>query len=108
MLSLTDVALALEARRKELGLTQKDMLMRIGMSQQQYQRVEAGGDTRLSTLLRILEGMRLELRLVPGDKTQDIDAVLQGRAEILPKHGSEEEARDRTWNSELGDLEDKP
>lgn len=35
MLEITRI---LEQRRKSLGLTQKDMLMRIGMSQQQYQR----------------------------------------------------------------------
>ena len=43
MPSLGEVAQVLEARRKALGPTQKDMLMRIGMSQQQYQRIESGG-----------------------------------------------------------------
>ncbi|PXF30079.1 hypothetical protein WH50_17110 [Pokkaliibacter plantistimulans] len=42
---------------------QKDMLLRIGMSQQQYQRIESGQDVRLSTLLCVLAGMVLELRI---------------------------------------------
>lgn len=56
---------ALRERRKALGLSQKDMLTRIGMPQQQYQRLEAGTDTRVSSLFRVLEGLDLELVLVP-------------------------------------------
>jgi len=37
--------------------------MRIGMKQQQYQRIEAGCDIKLSTLLRVLEGLDLELSI---------------------------------------------
>ena len=40
----------------------------IGMSQQQYQRVESGQDLKVSTLLRILAGLDLELAVVdPSD-----------------------------------------
>ena len=59
MKTINDVAAILSNRRKELNLEQSDMYMRIGMKQQQYQRVEAGNDVRLSTFLRILEGLDL-------------------------------------------------
>ena len=63
MKTLAELSNQLRQRRSELALTQTDMLLRVGMSQQQYQRSESGEDTRLSTLLRILEGMELELML---------------------------------------------
>lgn len=47
--------------RKKRKLSQKDMRMLIGMSQQQYQRIESGNDLKVSTLLRILAGLGLEL-----------------------------------------------
>lgn len=62
--TLQELAKTLRDGRKALNLSQKDMLMRIGMSQQQYQRIEAGGGLRVSTLLRILEGLDLNLLLV--------------------------------------------
>ena len=65
MKTINDVAAILSNRRKELNLEQSDMYMRIGMKQQQYQRVEAGNDVRLSTFLRILEGLDLEMDLHP-------------------------------------------
>ncbi|SUC24183.1 plasmid-like protein [Proteus vulgaris] len=39
------------------------MYLRIGMKQQQYQRIESGSDLKLSTLLRVLEGLDLELSI---------------------------------------------
>ena len=71
MKNINDVAAILSNRRKELNLEQSDMYMRIGMKQQQYQRVEAGNDVRLSTFLRILEGLDLEMELRPIGKERD-------------------------------------
>ena len=68
MKTINDVAAILSNRRKELNLEQSDMYMRIGMKQQPYQRVEAGNDVRLSTFLRILEGLDLEMELHPIGK----------------------------------------
>ncbi|HEC8329821.1 MULTISPECIES: helix-turn-helix domain-containing protein [Providencia] len=61
------IASTLIKQRKNLGLEQKDMYMRIGMKQQQYQRVEAGNDIKLSTFLRVLEGLDLALSIVQKD-----------------------------------------
>lgn len=60
-----EVAALLTEQRKKLGLEQKDMYMRIGMKQQQYQCIEAGSDVKLSTLIRVLEGLGLELSISP-------------------------------------------
>ncbi|MGR7921294.1 helix-turn-helix domain-containing protein [Zobellella denitrificans] len=97
MKHLVELAPILKQRRQQLSLNQKDMLMRIGMSQQQYQRIEAGGDPRLSTLLRIAEGMGLELLLVPREQAaqpQASDAAVN------------EEKRTGSWDQLLGGLED--
>lgn len=70
MKNIDDIAALLVEQRKKLGIEQKDMYMRIGMKQQQYQRIEAGSDLKLSTLLRVLEGLDLELSIEPkGRKT---------------------------------------
>lgn len=68
MKTIDDIAELLVAQRKTLGIEQKDMYMRIGMKQQQYQRIESGSDVRLSTLLRVLEGLDLELSITPRNK----------------------------------------
>ncbi|WP_244212664.1 helix-turn-helix domain-containing protein [Rahnella woolbedingensis] len=52
--------------------------MKTGMTQQQYQKIEAGADPRLSTLLRLLEGMDLEMMLVPRQRVQEVQALLDG------------------------------
>nr|SHO19221.1 Transcriptional regulator, putative [Moritella viscosa] len=42
------------------------------MKQQQYQRIEAGSDIKLSTLLRVLEGLDLELSITPKNKSTNL------------------------------------
>lgn len=61
------------------NLRQRDMLFRIGMSQQQYQSIESGKDIRLSTLFRILEGLDASMVLVPNEKVDEIDQILHPR-----------------------------
>nr|WP_269154980.1 helix-turn-helix transcriptional regulator [Photobacterium carnosum] len=66
--NVDEIAALLIQQRKKLGIEQKDMYMLIGMKQQQYQRIEAGSDVKLSTLLRVLEGLDLELSIVPNTR----------------------------------------
>ncbi|NLS54240.1 helix-turn-helix domain-containing protein [Hafnia alvei] len=103
MKHLSELPSLLKLRRQQLDLNQKDMLMKIGMSQQQYQRIEAGGDPRLSTLLRVLEGMDLEMMLVPRDKVPAVEELL---APIFNNHRmpmpSDEQAL--VWNDEWEDI----
>ncbi|MHA2940126.1 helix-turn-helix domain-containing protein [Vibrio sp. RC27] len=85
MKNIDEIAALLIEQRKKLGIEQKDMYMRIGMKQQQYQRIEAGSDVKLSTLLRVLEGLDLELSIVPkGDKSNlsRIESVSDNQSEL--------------------------
>lgn len=89
MQNAKDIARQLRQYRLAQSLSQQDMYMRIGMSQQQYQRAESGQDIRLSTLLRILEGLGLTLMLVPKQMVGMIEKSLtegttQTKSDIPP------------------------
>ncbi|MFP7608397.1 helix-turn-helix domain-containing protein [Serratia quinivorans] len=73
----SEVSKVLKEKRAELGWNQKDFLMKIGMTQQQYQRIESGSDMRMSTLLRILMAMDLECVIVPKNKVREVELLLQ-------------------------------
>ncbi len=92
-----ELAEALQHHRKLKGMGQKDMRMRIGMSQQQYQRAESGSDLRVSTLLRILEGLDLELKLVQKHESPN-------SSDSLVRADTQE--RESAWKNLLGDIED--
>ena len=85
------------------------MLMKIGMFQQQYQRIESGRDTRISTLLRVLEGMGLELMLVPREQVQYVEKLLSSGDDIKEFFSGEtkkmEEPGTSSWSAVLKDLE---
>jgi transcriptional regulator with XRE-family HTH domain len=77
-LAMTDSLLKqLKKRRLKLGLKQKDMMMRIGVSRQQYQRLESKGNPRLDTLELIAKGLNNELMLIPKEKVRAVIAVLE-------------------------------
>ncbi len=111
MKNLTELSDKLRKQRKSLSMNQKDMLMKIGMSQQQYQRIEAGGDLRVSTLMRILEGVGLELMLAPSDRVGQMQRVLKVSDQWDDnQRGGEYRgsiADRRSWDSLLSDLEDE-
>ncbi|MGE4544052.1 MAG: helix-turn-helix transcriptional regulator [Pedobacter sp.] len=71
----------IKKRRLMLGFKQHDMMMRIGVSRQQYQRLEAKGNPQLSTLELIAEGLNSELMLIPKEKALAVIAVLEGAQE---------------------------
>lgn len=73
----------LKERRLFLGLKQKDMLLRIGVSRQQYQHIESKGNPRLSTLELIAKGLDSELMLIPADKINLIKDILANEASSL-------------------------
>jgi len=66
----------LKDRRLTLGLKQNDMVMRIGMSRQQYQQLESKGNPRLDTLELGAKGLKGELMLIPKEKISAVLAVL--------------------------------
>lgn len=74
----------LKQRRLALGLTQSDMFMRIGVSRQQYQRLESKGNPRLDTLELVAQGLAGEVLFIPAEKLDAVKAVLN-QADI--EHG---------------------
>ncbi|NBV76299.1 MAG: XRE family transcriptional regulator [Methylococcaceae bacterium] len=69
----------LKQRRKELGFKQEDMLMRVGMPRQQYQRLESNGNPRLDNLELVAKGLKMEVMLIPQEKLQAVKAILNGK-----------------------------
>ncbi len=67
----------LKNRRTDLNLKQKDMMLRIGISRQQYQRLESKGNPRLDTLELISKGLNSELMLIPKEKLSEVLTVLE-------------------------------
>ena len=69
----------LKQRRKALGLKQEDMVLRIGMARQQYQRLEARGNPRLDTLELVAKGLKMDLMLIPQEKLRAVRDLLEGK-----------------------------
>ncbi len=67
----------LKKRRLALGLKQNDMMLRIGVSRQQYQHLESKGNPRLDTLELIAKGLNSELMLIPKEKLVAVLSVLE-------------------------------
>ncbi len=67
----------LKKRRLALGLKQKDMMLRIGVSRQQYQHLESKGNPRLNTLELISKGLKSELMLIPSEKLNLVKEILE-------------------------------
>ncbi|MDY0138001.1 MAG: helix-turn-helix transcriptional regulator [Thiomicrospira sp.] len=74
-MNASDIAQLLKLRREQLKLEQKDMRELIGMSQQQYSKAESSGEITLKTLLRILDGLDLELALIPKENAIPMNAL---------------------------------
>jgi transcriptional regulator with XRE-family HTH domain len=97
-------------RRLALKLKQNDMLMRIGISRQQYQRLEAKGNPRLDTLELIAKGLNSDVMLIPKEKLNAVLAVLEsdGNNTSLPHkkpdHSDEQKKlSDDPWKGLLED-----
>lgn len=100
----------IKKRRLEIGLKQHDMMMRVDMSRQQYQRLESRGNPRLDTLELIALGLKSELILVPQEKLESVMAVLEGTTANQPPHNSrpsepEKPLSDDPWRGLLEDNE---
>lgn len=94
----------IKQRRLALALKQQDMLLRIGISRQQYQRIESRGNPRLDTLELIAKGLKSELLLIPQEKLNAVLAVLADEASQTTK-GSTSSFTDDPWQGLLGDKE---
>lgn len=70
----------IKQRRKALGLTQAEMMLRVGMSRQQYQRLESKGNPRLDNLELLAKGLKMEPMLIPQEQLHAVKALLEGKA----------------------------
>ncbi len=52
-------------------------MLRVGVSRQQYQRIESKGNPRLDTLELIAKGLKSELMLIPQEKLSAVKAILE-------------------------------
>ena len=62
----------LKRRRAELGLSQAQLASRAGIEQSQVSKLERGLDVRLSTLMKILTALDLELDPVPRTRSGQV------------------------------------
>lgn len=102
----------LKKRRIALGLKQNDMMLRIGISRQQYQRLESKGNPRLDTLELITKGLKSELMLIPQEKLLAVKAVLETENSSHPtetkentRQHEENALANDPWQDLLGDKE---
>lgn len=98
---LSSLLSQIKSRRKALGLKQSDMMLRVGMSRQQFQRLEVQGNPRLNTLELIALGLNCELMLIPKDKAQAVQRALDSSPpdEASPAGALNEDP----WRGLLGD-----
>lgn len=100
----------IKKRRLTLGLKQKDMMMRIGVSRQQYQRLEAQGNPQLETLELIAKGLNSELMLIPKEKMAAVIFLLeQDESRHPPEQQTSSQAKKRLSDDPWQNiLEDEP
>ena len=97
----------IKQRRLILNFKQSDMLLRVGVSRQQYQRLETKGNPRLETLELIAQGLNSELMLIPKEKLNAVLAVLEGDDLVLAQQSVDRETNSKTlsdnpWQDFLG------
>ena len=97
---MTTLLKQIKQRRLALKLKQHDMLMRVGISRQQYQRLEAKGNPRLDTLVLLAAGLRGHIMLIPDEKRRAVELLLQEDNSTLPITDS---VADNPWQGLLGE-----
>lgn len=110
---MTNLLKQMKKRRIDLDLKQHDMMLRVGMSRQQYQRLESKGNPRLDTLELIAKGLTSELLLIPQEKLNAVMAVLANESSASSFQTSKTERStakqkplpDDPWQGLLGDEE---
>lgn len=101
----------LKKRRLALDLKQKDMMLRIGVSRQQYQHLESKGNPRLNTLELIAKGLKSELMLIPVEKVNLVKELLENDTLSSPtlknqssKQSEESALSNDPWETMLKDM----
>ena len=84
-------------------MKQNDMMMRVGISRQQYQRLESKGNPRLDALELIAKGLNSEILLIPQEKLKAVKAALEGEAIDSCPLPESKRLSDDLWQGLLGD-----
>ena len=61
--AIAELASRLVQRRIDMGLSQAELARRAGVGKRTLERIESGGDTQLTTLIRLLRALELADRL---------------------------------------------
>ncbi len=93
----------LKKRRKELELKQEDMMLRVGMPRQQYQRLESKGNPQLDTLELVARGLKMEVMLIPQEKLRAVRSILQGDSHEDQGSNQQKPISDDPWEGLLED-----
>ena len=102
----------IKKRRTDLNLKQKDMMLRIGVSRQQYQHLESKGNPTLNTLELIAKGLNSELMMIPKEKLTAVQTAIKGETTELTNKPTEQSQNkknkslsDDPWRDMLGDYQ---
>lgn len=100
----------IKKRRIALALKQHDMMLRVGISRQQYQRLESKGNPRLDTLELIAKGLKSDLLLIPQEKLNAVLAILveDSTTSSEPSPSTKDDKKSLTddpWQELLGENE---
>lgn len=97
----------LRARRKQLGLRQKDMPLRAGIARQQYHRLENGGNPSLKTLELAAAGLNMVLMLIPKEQASAVRAMLARPSGDESEEHLESSRSNNPWRDLLGSADDE-
>jgi transcriptional regulator with XRE-family HTH domain len=97
----------LRARRKQLGVRQKDMPLRAGIARQQYHRLENGGNPSLKTLELAAAGLDLVLMLIPRERLSAVRATIERPSGDVPAERLETSLSENPWKDLLGSADDE-
>lgn len=93
----------IKKRRLALGIKQAEMMLRIGISRQQYQHLESKGNPRLNTLELIAKGLNSELMLIPKEQLKAVQELLSSQTNYKEKQTNLSED---PWANLLGNDEE--
>lgn len=95
----TKILEQLQKRRLELGLKIQDMVLRSGLSRQQYGKIEAGGNPRLDTLDQIAEGLDSVVMVIPKDKLSQVQKLLAGGPTTVKPETTDNSDVENPWGN---------
>jgi hypothetical protein len=90
------------------------MMLRVGISRQQYQQLESKGNPRLNTLELVTNGLKGKLMFIPQEKLNEVKTILE--TETKPdinlheqplKDQKENELANDPWENMLDDEDER-